>query len=361
MSALGSAPASDPLGDGHGDPGEAPVRVLYFTGSGRSGTTVINNILGQLPGAFACGELRYLWRRGVVEDHLCACGETFAECPVWSAVMASPGRPGSVAGEPISADEAAGVAARLLNRLASRRVPAMLARRVVGRTPVPPHPDDATVHWLYRSVARHTGGALVVDSSKLPPYGLLLHQLPGVEVLHLHVVRDSRATAFSWQRTKPTLDHAGGDQVMPKLMFWKSSLLWAWWNTLTVALWGRSPGYLRVRYEDFVADPRGVMQTIAEWAGLPADDLPFETPTSVRMAPTHSVAGNPSRHSRGAVEIRSDDEWTRAMPTRDRRLVTAMTAAVLLGFGYSLRAGAVAAVRGGGSSTRERLSGKGVR
>jgi hypothetical protein len=49
---------------------ESPVRVLYFAGSGRSGTTVINNILGQLGGAFAAGELRYLWRRGVVEDRL---------------------------------------------------------------------------------------------------------------------------------------------------------------------------------------------------------------------------------------------------------------------------------------------------
>lgn len=319
-----------------------PVRVLYFTGSGRSGTTVINNILGQLGGAFACGELRYLWRRGVVENHLCGCGQTFAECPVWSAVMATPGRPGAVDDAPITAEEAGAIAARLLQRLSSRRVPAMVVRRLLGRVPVPPHPDDETIAWLYRSLSAHVEGAVIVDSSKLPPYGLLLHQLPGVEIFHLHVVRDSRATAFSWQRTKPALDHAGGDQVMPKLMFWKSSLLWAWWNSLSVALWGRDRTYLRVRYEDFVADPEGVMQNIAERTGLPAADLPFETPTSVRMAPTHSVAGNPSRHSKGAVEIRSDDEWRRAMPTRDRRLVTAITAAALLGFGYSLRVAAPA-------------------
>lgn len=37
-----------------------PVTVLYLTGSGRSGTTLVNNLVGQLDGAFACGELRYL-------------------------------------------------------------------------------------------------------------------------------------------------------------------------------------------------------------------------------------------------------------------------------------------------------------
>lgn len=310
-----------------------PVRVLYFAGSGRSGTTVINNILGQVDGAFACGELRYLWRRGVVENRLCGCGVPFAECPVWSAVTAD-----LVDRSPAGMPDAAGVADRLLQRLSSTRVPTMLLRRATRRAPVPPHPDDAAIRRLYRSLSEHVGGAVIVDSSKLPPYGLLLEQQPGFEILFLHVVRDARATAFSWQRTKPLLDF-GDDQVMPKLMFWKSSLLWGWWNSLTVLLWGGRESYLRVRYEDFVADPQPVMEQIVRWAGLGDRSLPFETPTSVRIAPTHSVAGNPSRHSKGAVEIRSDDEWKRALPQRERLLVTAITAPALLRFGYSLGRG----------------------
>lgn len=333
----------------------APVRVLYFTGSGRSGTTVINNILGQLGGAFACGELRYLWRRGVAQNHLCGCGESFSTCPVWSAVMATPGRPGATTasggadphpGAAMDTSEAEAIASRLLRRLASRRVPAMLVRRALRRPPVTPHPDDETIAWLYRAIAAHVDGALVIDSSKLPPYGMLLGQLAGIEVFHLHVVRDPRATAFSWQRSKPALDHAGGEALMPTLRVWKSAALWAWWNALTVALWGRDEQYLRVRYEDFVADPGGVIESIARRCGLSADDLPFESPTKVRMAPTHSVAGNPSRHSKGTVEIRADDEWRDALRSRDRRLVTAVTAAVLMALGYSLRVGPSRGARG---------------
>ena len=320
-----------------GPPTANPVRVLYFAGSGRSGTTVINNILGQLDGAFACGELCYLWRRGVVEDRLCGCGVPFSQCPVWSQVMPDVrDRAGAV----VDVEAAAGIADRLLDRLSSRRVPAMLARRLVGRVPVPPHPDDETIARLYRALSDHVGGAVIVDSSKLPPYGLLLSQVPGIEVFVLHVVRDSRATAFSWQRTKPSLDYTGGDQVMPTLMFWKSSMLWAWWNSLTVGLWGGGENYLRVRYEDFAERPQEVMELIAERTGFDPGALPFETPTSVRIAPTHSVAGNPSRHSKGAVSVRADDEWKRALPTRDRLLVTGITAAALLRFGYRLRSAA---------------------
>lgn len=337
------------------------MKVLYFTGSGRSGTTVINNILGQLEGAFACGELRYLWRRGVTENHLCGCGRTFAECPVWVSIMASPGRPGiDGPGDddtPMTTEEASAIATRLLQRLSVRRVPAMLARRAIGRTAVPAHPDDETIAWLYRSIASQHEGAVIVDSSKLPPYGLLLGQLPGLEVFHLHVVRDARATAFSWQRTKLALDHAGGEQAMPKLVFWKSSLLWAWWNSLSVLLWRRDRNYLRVRYEDFVAAPQQTIERIGERVGLSLHELPFESPTSVRIAQTHSVAGNPSRHSTGIVQIRPDDEWRSAMPARDRRLVTAITAAVLVGFGYSLRV-APTAVR---PRRREGAPGKGGR
>lgn len=309
---------------------ESPVRVLYFAGSGRSGTTVINNILGQLGGAFAAGELRYLWRRGVVEDRLCGCGQPFSSCPVWSAVMATAYPDGSAP----DGDEVAG---RLFTRLRLLGLPQMLARRALRRRAVPAHPDDDALQHLYSAIAAETGARVIVDSSKLPPYGMLLDGLPGIELYVLHVVRDPRATAFSWRRRKQTHDGVGEDDIMQRQAIWKSSMLWLVWNATTVLVWGRRRGrYIRVRYEDFVASPETTMQAIVRMIGLDIADLPFETPTSVRLAPTHSVAGNPARHTTGAVSLRPDVEWTHAMPGKDRALVTAVTAPVLVGLGYSL-------------------------
>ena len=56
----------------------------------------------------------------------------------------------------------------------------------------------------------------------------------------------------------------------------------------------------------------------------------------MRLAPTHSVAGNPNRHNTGVVLVRPDDEWATAMPLRDRLLVSALTAPGLAALGYPL-------------------------
>jgi Sulfotransferase domain len=317
--------AADALGDGT----DGPVKVLYFAGSGRSGTTVVNNLLGQVSGAFAAGEIRYLWQRGVVEDRLCACGQPFSRCQFWGPVMADAIDESS----PAAADIAAG----LLSRLRILRLPGLLWRRATGRPGVAPHPHDSAIERLYRAIAHHSGGAVVLDSSKLPPYGVLLSQLPGIELYLLHVVRDPRAAAFSWQRTKPLLDF-GDDQVMPQQTLWKSSLLWLLWNSVTILLWGpRSNRYIRVRYEDFASAPEQTLAEVVRMIGLDPTALPFVGPHQARVQPTHSVAGNPARLSSGTVRVKPDTEWMHRMGSRDHWVVTALTAPCLLSLGYAVR------------------------
>jgi hypothetical protein len=287
----------------------APVTVLYLAGSGRSGSTLVTTILGQLDGFFAAGELRYLWQRGLVEQRPCGCGAGLRDCPVWSRVLAD-----------LPPADPAAIAAGLRSRL-----------RMRNRLRVPPHPDDDTVAALYAALGRHTGGAVIVDSSKLPPYGVLLAGLPGVDLRVLHVVRDPRAAAFSWRRRR-SLD--GDERLMTRHPVWKAAVLWSVWNTATIRLWGRG-AYLRVRYEDFVADPPGTLRDIAAFAGAGPDAaLPFTGDGTVRLRPTHSVAGNPVRHRTGGVAVTPDDEWRTALSRRAHAVVTALTAPLLLRLGY---------------------------
>jgi hypothetical protein len=63
------------------------VKVLYIAGSGRSGSTILDNTLGQIDGFFSVGELRYIWERGLIEDRLCGCGERVHQCPFWAAAL----------------------------------------------------------------------------------------------------------------------------------------------------------------------------------------------------------------------------------------------------------------------------------
>ncbi|MEU1244357.1 sulfotransferase [Micromonospora parva] len=317
------------------------VRVLYLAGSGRSGSTLVTTVLGQLPGFFAAGELRYLWRRGILENRQCGCGSPVVDCPLWARVRAD-----------LSDADPAGIAARLAQRLRLRRLPALLRRHRRGQPPVPGHPDDRHLARLYASIAEHAlpgrSDGVIVDSSKLPPYGALLGSLPGIDLYVLHVVRDPRATAYSWRRRR-LLDGPADDQLMSRPPVGKAALLWLVWNTATVRLWGGrrgAPGrYLRVRYEDFVADPAGTTAQIAGFVGATPDELPFPTPATVRLRPTHSVAGNPSRHRTGLVEVVADTEWLTGLTTRAYAVVTGLTAVALTRFGYPLRRPAATQLR----------------
>jgi len=63
------------------------VKVLSIVGEGRSGSTVLAAILGELPGVFDAGELHWVWGRSLIEQRRCGCGRPPAECPVWSPVV----------------------------------------------------------------------------------------------------------------------------------------------------------------------------------------------------------------------------------------------------------------------------------
>jgi hypothetical protein len=117
----------------------------------------------------------------------------------------------------------------------------------------------------------------------------------------------------------------------------KAAVLWSLWNLVTELFWRRAPGgYLRLRYEDFVAAPQTVVRGVVALAGEePA--LPFVSDAAVRLGPTHSVSGNPNRFDAGVVELRADDQWLGAMRPLDRWLVTAVSWPLLLRYGYRLR------------------------
>ena len=63
---------------------------------------------------------------------------------------------------------------------------------------------------LYSAIADTTGCDVIVDSSKWPQYGLLLTERLPLDVYVLHLVRDPRAVAYSWQRRQSRLDGVAG-------------------------------------------------------------------------------------------------------------------------------------------------------
>ena len=301
-------------------------KVLYVVGLGRSGSTILSNSLGQIGGYFSAGELNFIWRHNVIENRLCGCGRPFRECPVWTKVM----------------DEAYGgmdvVDPREMMRLQAsgtrtRHIPLMLAPR--GERVLRERLEKLLMNYrrLYEAIASVTGSRVVVDSSKEPAHGYAMSMVPGVDFRVVHLIRDPRAAAYSWLKKKPQPD---SEEIEHMVRFSpaKSSALWDTWNASAETLWRRSPErYLRLRYEDFVAEPRKSLARILGLVGVTAE-LPLAGEREVRLGVSHTVSGNPNRFETGAVELRPDQEWISSMSPRDRALVTALTLPLLKHYGY---------------------------
>ena len=61
----------------------------------------------------------------------------------------------------------------------------------------------------------------------------------------------------------------------------------------------------------------------------------------MRLGRNHTAEGNPMRFVSGELELRADDAWRRQMPSRDRRVVTALTLPLLAAYGYPVKGAAI--------------------
>lgn len=305
------------------------TRVLYIGGLGRSGTTLLERILGELPGACALGEVVHLWRRGLIADERCACGTSFTQCDFWHAV----------------GDEAFGGWDRLdvprVLRLQAavertRHIPRLAARRT--ETPHGRHVTTYAQHYarVYRAAAAVSGAEVVLDSSKHSALAYCLAYAPGLDLRVVHMVRDSRGVAYSWTKTVARPETGGAGQ-MHRYAPGRAALLWNAHNAALGLLRHRGVPVLRLRYEELLTDPVAATRSVAAFAGLDAGSLDFLDGASVRLGTAHSVAGNPMRFATGEIPLRHDDAWRAALPPRQRVLVGALTAPLLSAYGYGRR------------------------
>ena len=299
------------------------VNVLFIAGLGRSGSTLVDRALGEAPGCVSVGELVRLWQRGGVENTTCGCGEQFRSCEFWGPV----------------GDKAYGGwdrldAARLLRLQRqvdrTRFIPLMATgwgRRYQERR----REYAGYLVRLYRAIAAVAGADVIVDSSKDLSTTFLLRTVEELDLRVVHLVRDSRAVAYSWTK-QVAKGGSGGEMdryspvtVAARYMFANLALHASRLLGLRIRRW---------RYEDFVDHPATTTEQMAGFGGLATPRIDHIVVRRLAVGAHHSVGGNPMRFNQGAITIRLDDQWKEQLPARDRRIVTAMTAPLLLIYGY---------------------------
>ena len=300
------------------------VKVLFIAGNGRSGSTILHNILGQIDGFCALGELREIWLRGAIKNYLCGCGNPFHDCAFWRQVLTT------AYGGPDAID-----VQEMYRLTESFRIPHLPFTYLPGWRKkeierLRPYLNELTK--LYQAIQAISGSRVIVDSSKNPSYGYLLRFIPEIELYVLHYMRDS--PAFAKKKKKKKEFQPGIYMVRKKPI--RCAMQWNARN-LTAELFMRPQAkqFLRLRYEDFIENPQASLASILEMVGESGRALPLLASHVVDLNQTnHSVFSNEVGFKKGPVTLRLDNRWRTNMDLRQKLAVSALTWPLRLRYGY---------------------------
>jgi hypothetical protein len=302
--------------------------ILYVGGFTRSGSTLLAYLLGALEGFQSVGELRELWTKGLIRDNLCSCGERFSACPFWRSV-------GERAFGSWDRVDVADLAATGYNLAAEPRlIPALLAPKIESARLA--RFREHTVR-VYRAITELTGCSVIVDSSKVASYALLLAGDNAIPLRVIHLVRDSRGVVFSWTKNnivKPDVD--GGAAMMDTYGTNATALRWIYHNALFDLFPLKRIPLATMRYEELAAAPAVELERSLVRVGLATDVKRTAFASGgVSLCDGHTIGGNPMRFRGREQPVRLDDEWRRGMSRDVRRKVTLLTWPFLLRYGYA--------------------------
>ena len=309
-------------------PSSDVTRVLFIAGALRSGSTLLDRVIGAHEGFCSVGEAHTIWEGSFEGNQLCGCGAPFHECAFWDEVSRRAFDVAPARFDPTTAIHLKDSVGRI------RHGPQLFLPRRPSRHKTIISSYGELIRRLYTAIQAVSGARVIVDSSKSPTHALVLSRLPGVEVNVVHLVRDPRAVVFSRQRERrqAEIHRKAGDVLIERVS--TSAGRWMTLNALAELLSASTTSYCRLRYEDFLADPDAALSKVLSSYEWIRNDPTKTDSMEVLLEPAHTVAGNRMRFKSGKLRLKLDDEWREAMSQRDRQTVEAITWPLLMHYGY---------------------------
>lgn len=299
--------------------------LIYIASSGRSGSTLLDMLLGAQPGIWTAGEVQMLPFELARGKSPCGCGERVAECDFWTEVAAR--CPQALASGEIGRFRDENGYGKALRWAEIRAL----------RTPVREVGPDRSAEYFHhgranrelldtvRAVAEERTGkplSWLVDASK-DVYRLSWLIRSGLfDIRVIHVLKDPRAFVYSKIRRLPRL---GGWRYAPRM-----TLRWVVENRLLARVYRTElplEHALLLRYEDLAGQPERTMRMVLPWLGL----VDAEPKMDFRSG-NHALSGNAMRAAVGGIML--DDQWRSAMPALMRGAVGLATAMEARRYGY---------------------------
>ena len=288
--------------------------LVYICSLGHSGSTLLDLLLGSIPGIFSCGELQYLpWQLvrngevdgGITRQDICTCLNTFRDCPVWHKTVESlsdqigfnifkyPFRFRITLLRPQIYQLNMSRNRFLIKRIYNRTIMTKSMRMLSGPIRALAYPSTRRNWMLMDTLANVTESPFILDSSKDIDRFHILHEHRPQNTFLIILARDVRRIASSYIKWKSDPIQAADG--------------WALYYTRILKFLKLNPQIrsLFIWYEEMCEHPELVRNKIANFLNLPPIS-PMETEIDTRSY--HMVAGNPSRYC-GKVNIRIDNSW----------------------------------------------------
>jgi len=263
------------------------ANVIYISGYGRSGSTLLDIILGSHPSIMGTGELANLFELYYNAGSYCSCGKTYNECEVWSEIInkAYP----NCSKEQIKS-----------NRDVQRKIEKWINMpffRILRSKVKTEQQYCRVMKPLFNAIYDVGKIKCIVDSSKsaydFSWRALYLSKLCGINIRLIHLIRDGRAVISSRIKgsNKKLRDRLNNNDP---LAAYKGLIGWISANSFTIINRILIPrnSYLLIRYEDFIEDPQKELVKLGKFLQLDFNDTIKAIKNGRAFDVHHLVEGN---------------------------------------------------------------------
>jgi hypothetical protein len=255
-------------------------------------------------------------------DYTCSCGQPIAQCAFWQGVI----RGVQARGLPFSAQNWTNdyqYKSRLLGRLLNKYSHRPAVRRLqlaAERFPLLRR-KLALSHRVNRAfveeILARTGAKVFLDTTKNLRRLYQLLCVEGLEVRVVWLIRDVRAFAYSTQRKGFSATMAANS--------WKCDQ----YNAQELLEKLKDDRVLKLRYEDFCADPARRLDELCAFLGVP----PLAPPEWMHPA-EHHILGNQMR-LRGPQRIEFDEKWRAGLDPEEQKAALSVAGGLHQELGYA--------------------------
>ncbi len=258
--------------DKAGVPQDLP-RVVYIMGTARSGSTILEILLGNGKGVFGAGELTSIVNDGFLNNADCSCTRKTENCQIWGAVKNSMG---------FDVNQF-----QHFNKL-QKKVDWHdgFVRQLLGLITRGDAKKYADFNSKMLAIVKTVSGAdIVVDSSKYAGRALALRSYANLDVTVVCLTRSPKGLMSSFQKENK-------DEQRPKSAFKTLAYYLVTMTSLRIASWRLSGKTVEVKYEDLLLNPISVLKRIETFCRIDLTETKSRIQGDDDFDVGHVVTGN---------------------------------------------------------------------